>query len=133
MPFPYIDNAFDFAIATSVFTHMLPGEIEHYVSELARVIRPGGRVFATYFLDPPLEPGDVSSPRPLVEFSVKADGYRTINRKVPEFAIAFPERDVRERYERCGFSIDSMIPGSWSGRYSGAREFQDVLTARLPA
>src|SRR5206468_983780 len=47
--FPFADATFDFAFLTSVFTHLLPHDAAHYLSELARVLRPGGRLFATFF------------------------------------------------------------------------------------
>lgn len=47
--FPYPDNTFDHAIATSVFTHMLPEQIENYLTEIHRVLKPGGKLFATWF------------------------------------------------------------------------------------
>jgi SAM-dependent methyltransferase len=40
--FPYEDSSFDFAIATSVFTHLLDGAAERYLSDAARVLAPGG-------------------------------------------------------------------------------------------
>ncbi|MEO7274227.1 MAG: class I SAM-dependent methyltransferase [Vicinamibacterales bacterium] len=42
--FPYPAGAFDHALLASVFTHMLPAEAAHYLGELGRVIRPGGKV-----------------------------------------------------------------------------------------
>ena len=48
--FPYSDGEFDLALAASVFTHMRPGEIDRYVSEAARVLKPGGRLLASFFL-----------------------------------------------------------------------------------
>ena len=48
--FPYPDREFDLALAASVFTHLRPGEIERYVSEAARVLKPGGRLLASFFL-----------------------------------------------------------------------------------
>src|SRR5206468_8133452 len=39
--FPYPTDTFDIALASSVFTHMLPGGVEHYVAETARVLKPG--------------------------------------------------------------------------------------------
>lgn len=35
--FPYPDRSFDFVFLPSVFTHMLPEDMEHYFSEIARV------------------------------------------------------------------------------------------------
>ena len=47
--FPYEDNTFDFAFATSVYTHMLTEDIKQYLSEMQRVLRPGGRYLITFF------------------------------------------------------------------------------------
>ena len=48
--FPYEDGSFDFAFSTSVFTHMLPADVEHYLAEASRVLRLGGRLLATFLL-----------------------------------------------------------------------------------
>ena len=48
--FPYGDGSFDLAIATSVFTHLLPGAADHYLAQAARVLAPNARLFATWFL-----------------------------------------------------------------------------------
>jgi SAM-dependent methyltransferase len=47
---PYPDASFDVVHLRSVFTHMGPCEVEHYLGEIARVLAPGGRCLATYFL-----------------------------------------------------------------------------------
>ncbi len=47
---PYPDASFDVVHLRSVFTHMGPREVEHYLGEIARVLAPGGRCLATYFL-----------------------------------------------------------------------------------
>ena len=43
--FPSTDETFDFVFLASVFTHMLPEGVEHYLSEIARVLKPGGTLF----------------------------------------------------------------------------------------
>src|SRR5258708_26002415 len=48
--FPFSSHSFDFVLLTSVFTHMLPHDLTHYLSEIARVLRPGGRCLITFFL-----------------------------------------------------------------------------------
>jgi SAM-dependent methyltransferase len=50
LSFPYEDCKFDAAIVSSVFTHMMPDEIERYVSEIVRVLKPAGCCFVTAFL-----------------------------------------------------------------------------------
>ena len=48
--FPYDDASFDLVLLTSVFTHMLEAGVEQYTGEIARVLRPGGRLFASMFM-----------------------------------------------------------------------------------
>lgn len=48
--FPYADDTFDLAVLTSVFTHMRAAEVRHYLDEVARVLRSGGRCLITFFL-----------------------------------------------------------------------------------
>ena len=48
--FPYPDESFDFVVASSVFTHLLRKDLSHYLSEIRRVMRTGGRCLITYFL-----------------------------------------------------------------------------------
>ncbi len=45
---PYDDASFDVVCLFSVFTHMLTADVERYVTEISRVLRPGGRVAATF-------------------------------------------------------------------------------------
>lgn len=48
--FPYPENHFDFVFATSVFTHLLPKDAEHYLTEIERVLKPNGTAFLTWFV-----------------------------------------------------------------------------------
>ncbi len=41
--FPFGDDSFDFVFLTSVFTHMLPKDLERYTAEIGRVLKPSGR------------------------------------------------------------------------------------------
>ena len=46
-PSRYGDGEFDVVVLTSVFTHMLPDDVAHYLDEIARVLKPGGRALIT--------------------------------------------------------------------------------------
>ena len=48
--FPLPDWSVDFAIATSVFTHLYYEEVEAYLKEAARVLKPEGVLFSTFLL-----------------------------------------------------------------------------------
>lgn len=127
--FPYDDGQFDFAFATSVFTHMLPADVEGYVAELSRVLRPGGRALATFYLVPTARPPTGGSASPALEFNVQGDGYRSVSRHTPEVAIAYDEPYVRCVFTERGLSIGpSVFHGSWSG--TSGRSHQDIVVAR---
>lgn len=49
-PFPVEDSSFTLFIAISVFTHLLPKQTEYYLSEMSRILRPGGMAQTTWFL-----------------------------------------------------------------------------------
>lgn len=48
--FPYESESFDFVFLKSVFTHMLPQDMEIYLFEIARVLKKDGRCLVTCYL-----------------------------------------------------------------------------------
>lgn len=115
--FPYEDRTFDFVFLTSVFTHLLPRDMEHYFSEIARVLKPGGRCLITYFLlneeSTPMNDGG----RGILNFAERGELYRTINRSRPEDAVAYEEKFIRSLYEKYGLVVSEPVYyGSWCGR-----------------
>lgn len=48
--FPFEDGSFDAIILYSVFTHLLPEDADNYRREIARLLKPGGRCYATWYL-----------------------------------------------------------------------------------
>jgi SAM-dependent methyltransferase len=132
--FPYSEDEFDLAFAASVFTHMRPGEIARYVSEAGRVLKPGGRLLATFFLlnEDTQQRLLVSGSRQLGETQVD-DGmtYRSDDPEVPEHMIAVFEEDMREIYEGAGLVIEGVHYGKWCGRRDSYLGFgQDLVVAR---
>ncbi|WP_159449897.1 methyltransferase domain-containing protein [Rubrobacter radiotolerans] len=49
--FPFADESFDSICLFSVFTHMMPDDVRVYLRDFYRILRPGGRVLATAFLE----------------------------------------------------------------------------------
>ncbi len=49
LKFPYNDNYFDFIFLTSVFTHMLPADVENYLREINRVLKKSGNLLYHIF------------------------------------------------------------------------------------
>lgn len=127
--FPYDNDSFDFVILTSVFTHMLPQEIEHYFSEINRVLKTGGRCFSTFFLlnAESLRHLDVNTGE--LNFQYEGDGYRTIHKTRPEYGLALYEEWVRKLYKTNGLRILNPIRyGSWCGRGDFLSQ-QDIIVA----
>lgn len=123
--FPYADDSFDFAFLTSVFTHLPRAAVDNYLGELSRVLRPGGRCLATYFL---INDEAVRLMGGHGQFGVEHDGQLVVDERVPERAIAFHERDMRELHERNGLPLESVHYGSWCGR-EDYTSFQDITVS----
>ena len=118
--FPYPEGRFDFVFATSVFTHMLPADIENYTREISRVLRKGGRALITFFLLTAESMACMGGPASSFRFKhAHPSGYRCANQKNPEAALAYPETTVRELFARHGLSIAEVRYGTWSGRPGG--------------
>ena len=123
--FPYPDDSFDFAFLTSVFTHLPRAAVDNYVGELRRVLRPGGRCFATYFL---MNDGAVRAMGGHGQFGFEHDGQLVVDARVPERAAAFREEDVRGIHSRNGLPIEAIHYGSWCGR-ERYTSFQDITVS----
>jgi|WetSurMetagenome_2_1015567.scaffolds.fasta_scaffold22595_3 SAM-dependent methyltransferase len=129
-PFPYPDASFDFAILTSVFTHLLPRDTDHYVAELARVLRPGGRVFATFFLLNADSRDRIAAGESTLDFRHELERCRVQNPQIPEDAVAYDEDEVRALLGRAGFSVLSPVHfGKWCGR-TEFTSYQDIVIAQ---
>lgn len=50
---PLEDASADFVICGSLFTHLLEPEMHRYLQEVARILRPGGRLLASIHIEPP--------------------------------------------------------------------------------
>lgn len=48
-PLPAEDAAFSLLVSHSVFSHLYEFQARHYLSELARVLEPGGLIYSTWF------------------------------------------------------------------------------------
>jgi SAM-dependent methyltransferase len=112
--FPYGDASFDFVFLVSVFTHMLPPEVERYTSEISRVLKPSGRCLITYFiLDPKLSSYEGCD----VNFKFDKGGYRIMDEQMPESAVAYPESTIRELYSKNKLTIiEPVLYGKWAKR-----------------
>jgi SAM-dependent methyltransferase len=118
---PYADRTFSMALLKSVFTHMLPGDVRHYLKELGRVIAPGGRAVITFFLLNDESRAFVSSENDVVK--MRTDWHddplcRVANPDLPEEATAHDEARIRAYVAEAGFAVAEVAFGNWCGRPS---------------
>jgi SAM-dependent methyltransferase len=128
--FPYKDRSFDFAFLGSVFTHMLPAEVERYLSEVQRVLKVGGKSLITYFLLTRQAQTRIERGESTLFFTYNAMGFRSVSETVPEIAIAYDESYVQDLYARNCLAISEPIRyGTWSFKVSDF-EYQDFVIAK---
>jgi ubiquinone/menaquinone biosynthesis C-methylase UbiE len=127
--FPYGNECFDFVFLTSVFTHMLPQDMENYLCEISRVLKRGGRCLITFFLLNKESFQLIHSGKSELNFAYAFGEYRTMDPKTPEAAIGYDEPFVLGLYEKYGLKIRQPLHyGSWCGR-STFLSYQDIVIA----
>ncbi len=125
--FPYPDQDFDFVFLTSVFTHMLPEEVENYMKEINRVLKPAGRCFATFFIFNSNDPQ--KGIKPVFDFPVDKNHYRLMDAKVQSANVAYSVDYVTYNLGgKNGFKTEKVVEGWWKGfGESEAVDFQDIV------
>jgi SAM-dependent methyltransferase len=126
--FPFDGGSFTFVMLGSVFTHMLPGDVAHYLSEIQRVLDVGGRCLISWFLLDEESMRLIDAGRSTLSFVHRGEGYRTVSEELPETAVAFDDGFVRELYRKAGLKIVRVDLGSWCGR-DGTLSYQDLILA----
>jgi len=127
--FPAPDRSFDFVFLTSVFTHMLPMDLENYVREIGRVLKPGGRCFASFFLLTTAARRGLAAGTAGRSFTVEHESgvCRLADARWPEDAVAYDEDYIVEVFERYGLRIEQPIrAGGW---WNGQANAQDCVWA----
>jgi ubiquinone/menaquinone biosynthesis C-methylase UbiE len=128
--FPFEDWYFDFVFLTSVFTHMLPLDLENYLSEISRVLKPGGRCMVTFFILNQQSEKLVKDGKSTLNFQFTLQpGCKTTTESDPEAAIAYDEGYIRVLFNRYGLRIQDPIHfGSWCKR-DEFLSYQDIVFA----
>jgi SAM-dependent methyltransferase len=127
--FPYGDGMFDLVFLTSVFTHMLQNDVEHYLSEISRVLKLDGRCLITWLLLNEESKQLIERGNSSVALLHRVERSLTVDKDVPEKAVAYEEADVLKFYARQGLRLTRPIYyGSWCGR-SEYLSYQDISIA----
>ena len=122
--FPYSTGHFNFAISISVFTHMLPHEINNYLAETARTLKPGGILFATFFI---IEKDQINA-REDFSFPYDYGHYYLMDQKVKSANVALDLSYLMSLIEKNGFILEKYVKGYWQKHVPhDSNDFQDYL------
>jgi SAM-dependent methyltransferase len=129
--FPFDDASFDFAFATSVLTHLREAAAARYLTEIGRVLRPGGRCLVTFFLWNTEARRQVAAGASHYAFAHEDGHARYESLDSPEAAVAYDESWVHDRFFASGLGIEELRYGRWCGRRP-ALTWQDVIVGGRP-
>jgi len=125
--FPYENESFDFVFLISVFTHMLPQDMENYFSEVARVLKRGGRCLITFYLLNKESLELMNAGKSMLDFKYEFEKFHTINIDIPEAGICYDEAFVLGLFKKYGLKITQPLHyGRWCGRLNSL-SFQDII------
>jgi ubiquinone/menaquinone biosynthesis C-methylase UbiE len=127
--FPYDDSKFDFVFLTSVFTHMMPAEVEHYLNEIGRVLKPGATSLMSFFIVN-CESEDLMIKRPThMNFPINKGFYRLHSSQVDTANVAYDEEWLLGKLEQAGLKMENIKYGQWCGR-AIYFDYQDLIICR---
>lgn len=124
--FPYAADSFDCIVLTSVFTHMMPNDVDNYLKQISRVMKQDGRCLATFFLLNPEIKKQMEENKIHFRFLHSFDGYSLMDKKVKEANVAFDDTYLFSLLEKNGLYADAIHQGSWSNGRSPL-DFQDIV------
>ena len=137
---PVPDGSVDRIIVFSVFTHMWQSDIEHYLKEFKRVLKPDGLVYATTFIydEEILKSARLTN---LTPFDLRFEhevtqGCRINDADHPLGAVAYTREIWDQIVSRTGMRFAKPpLRGAWSGFYADPADGQDVaiLSPDIPA
>jgi SAM-dependent methyltransferase len=119
---PVASRSADRILLQSVFTHMFRRDIVHYLREFRRILKPGGKVVASFFLidDEARRAIDAGrgDPRFGLTFQFRRGWGCWINdQEFPEGAVAYSLEALSEMLKDSGMVLDQPVHrGHWFGR-----------------
>ena len=110
---------------------MLPKEIEHYFSEISRVLKKNGKCWISYCLLDKESVELLDNKKTTKNFIHKFDVFRSVDKDRPERSIAYEKQFILNLYENYGFKvIEPILKGSWRGENDDKPLVQDIVIAQ---
>ncbi len=122
---PYPEGSFDAICISNLFTHLSSIDVRHYLHQIQRVLKVGGKcLFACFLINYESQKliADGKSSQDLV---YEIEGGFCLDPELPEKTIGFQESLLIDWIKESGLTIVGKYYGSWCGRKSFTR--QDLL------
>jgi SAM-dependent methyltransferase len=127
LQFPYENDSFDLVFLTSVFTHMLPLDVENYIKEIQRVLIKDKKCFATFFIIDE-ENENAQNTSGSKNFPHNFGNYYLMDKNVKEANVAFKKSYIIELLKKNNLELIHFIIGNWSGiQNTELNEHQDIV------
>lgn len=128
--FPYNDCEFDMVFLFSVFSHMIPTDVDNYLYQIHRVLKDGGVCVATFFILNE-ESHTLMRQNDGLQFNHERETYYLLDNNVKEANVAYKEKFLLHMIEKNNLKIERLYYGFWSGRSkNNCIDFQDTLILR---
>ena len=124
---PAADGSVDRIALASVFTHLLEDEVAHYMREFRRVLKPGGLVYASFFLyTPEALLAAVNSGNTAWKATFECalgDGVYGNDPLYPRGAVAYTDAAMQRMLGKAGLKlVRPYLKGWWSGLHGDQAE-----------
>jgi SAM-dependent methyltransferase len=133
---PVSDRSIERILLWSVFTHMAKRDVAHYLAEFARVLKPDGMIYATWFVvdDAILAKARIVNLTPFdLRFEHRLDDGCYINDPAhPMGAVAYTRESILEIVTSAGLALSGdVLPGAWCGYHEIPKGGQDATVLTL--
>ena len=128
---PALERKPDLFTVLSVFTHMYPAEVEHYIQIIAEAMSPTSVMYCTFFLINAESEALEQQGKSAYPLKHRLDANcKYYDEKDPLWAIGYRQEWVLELFDRHGLEVEHpILYGLWCGR-AAAKSGQDSLFVR---
>lgn len=107
--FPYPDHHFDVIFLVSVFTHMLSKDVDRYIQEISRMLKPGGTcMFSTFLMD-----YGRTFKRSELSFIFHEDSSYFCSQQVPEKSVGYYLDFFKTKFYENNMTLKKIFLGGW--------------------
>ncbi|MBI2254137.1 MAG: class I SAM-dependent methyltransferase [Proteobacteria bacterium] len=130
------EQKFDVVILVSLFTHLHPDHVRHYLKLIHDVLKPDGRLFASVFINDDFAKAQYQKQKETGvkltsrNFRFKGDGFYAAKDGNPEFIAAYDPEQIKDMWADSKMELEPFRYGTWCGRSGGHNFYQDVTISR---